>query len=311
MVSTSAQHVYEAFDDIDFRLPETAERAPHSTILLTKPRYFDVQYRINPYMGGDVDPERATEQWQALRECYERYAGAVCVFDPREIRETVEASTPEVTPPTALPDMVFCANHGVPTADGAGVMLSAMATRERADEPAYLREWCSQAGYDVRTLDGADRFEGTGDAVWHPNRELLWGGYGFRTDRATYDELAAVLDVPVITLELTDDRYYHLDLCFAPLDESTVLIQPEAFSGNGLSVIEQFFERVIEAPVEETTQGFACNCHSIDGENVAIAAGNPETTARIEDAGFHVHEVETGEFEKAGGSVQCLTLVLG
>jgi len=195
------------------------------------------------------------------------------------------------------------------TADGSGVILAEMATPERAGEPEHLGAWARAAGYQVHPSPSV-RFEGTGDALWHPNRRLLWGGHGVRTDREAYDELAETLDATIVPLELTDDHYYHLDVCLAPLSETTALIQPDAFTETGLAKIDALFETVLEAPPDESTDGLAVNLEVIDGTAV-LGSEAPETTALLEDAGYDVLSVETDEFMKAGGSVCCLTLSMG
>lgn len=281
-------------------------RQPHTTAALVEPTFFDLSYSINPHMGGEVDRALAREQWEQLREVYGRHAEDIRVFDPATVWETLGR---EGAPPEEQPDMVFVANHAIPTADGAELVLSRMATPERADEPRYFAAWARGEGYRVQSPPAA-RFEGAGDATWHPGRELLWGGYGVRSDRAAYDELVDRLGVPVVPLELTDDRYYHLDLCLLPLSETDVLVQPEAFTGRGLDRIEAVFETVIEAPVEETLGRFVVNGEVFD-DAVITSEGAPETERRLEDAGYEVVPVETGEFRKAGGSVRCLTLRLG
>ncbi|WP_440766868.1 dimethylarginine dimethylaminohydrolase family protein [Natronorubrum sp. DTA7] len=306
-------------DTRPFQLDEVPSRPDHSTVLLVRPRYFDVRYRINPYMGGRVDADRAREQWRTLKAAYETHADSVAVLDPAETwatlereaeRDPVDSSDGTAVAPDRLPDMVFCANHGVATPDGTGVVLAEMATAERAGEPAHFAAWCDERGYEV--LEAPDcRFEGTGDAIWHPGKRLLWGGYGVRTDREAYDELADRLETTVLTLELTDDHYYHLDVCFAPLGESTVLIQPEAFTGDGLATIRSVFERVLEVPREESRDGLAGNCHCVDGDTVLLGAGNPETERVLSDAGYEPMAIPTDEFQKAGGSVCCLKLELG
>jgi N-dimethylarginine dimethylaminohydrolase len=315
---------YAPSDVIDVALADVPCRPVHGRTLLVHPRFFDVRYRINPHMGGRVDRARATEQWESLRAVCGHH-GDVSVLDPDAPRSPLGGTTAgtgidadtdgeplsSVPSPAALPDMVFCANHGIATPDGEGVVLASMATPERAGEPAYFAAWCHERGYEVRRLPEGLAFEGTGDAIWHPEKRLLWGGYGIRTDGEAYDALAASFDVPVLRLELTDPRYYHLDVCFAPLDPETVLIQPEAFTEAGRSRIASVFERVLRAPATESVDGLACNCLSIDGETVVLGDGNPRTAELIENAGFGTHEVATGEFLKAGGSVRCLTLTLG
>jgi N-dimethylarginine dimethylaminohydrolase len=299
-----------ALDDVESIRELSPEALPtrprHGTILLVEPTHFDLAYAINPHMDGEVNQQRAREQWERLRETFERAGADVRVLDPAETAAMLDGAGPD---PADRPDMVFAANHAVPTADGAGLVLARMATDERAGEPEHLRAWAEQAGYRVEDPPSV-AFEGTGDALWHPGRRLLWGGHGFRTDRAAYDDLAARLDATVVPLELVDDRYYHLDVALAPLSETTALVQPAAFTDEGLAKIRAVFETVLEAPSEESAERLAVNLEVVEGTAITSAA-IPETAALLADAGFDVESVDTGEFLKAGGSVFCLALSLG
>lgn len=281
-------------------------RPAHETVLLVEPTHFDLAYAINPHMSGEVDRERAREQWERLREAFERAGADVRVLVPDETAQMLDGAGPA---PADRPDMVFAANHAVPTADGAGVVLARMATDERAGEPEHLRVWAEREGYRVAEPPAA-RFEGTGDALWHPGRRLLWGGYGFRTDRAAYDELAARLDATVVPLELVDERYYHLDVALAPLSETTALVRPAAFTDAGLAKIRAVFETVLAAPAEESAERLAVNL-AVVGDTAITSAEIPETAALLDEAGFDVVPVDTGEFLTAGGSVFCMALSLG
>jgi N-dimethylarginine dimethylaminohydrolase len=288
------------------RLDSLPTRPAHETALLVEPTHFDLAYAINPHMAGEVDRERAREQWKGLREALAEAGADVRVLDPDETAEMLDGVGPA---PADRPDMVFAANHAVPTADGAGVVLARMATDERAGEPEHLRVWAEREGYRVADPPAA-RFEGTGDALWHPGRRLLWGGYGFRTDRAAYDDLATRLDATVVPLELVDERYYHLDVALAPLSATTALVQPAAFTDAGLAKIRAVFETVLEAPAGESSERLAVNL-AVVGDTAVTSAEIPETAALLAEAGFDVVTVDTDEFLTAGGSVFCMTLSLG
>ncbi|MFC3959827.1 dimethylarginine dimethylaminohydrolase family protein [Halovivax cerinus] len=314
-MATPPPTVVDEGDSLPFDPAACPDRPAHDRILLVRPTHFDVAYAINPYMGGDVDRERAFDQWRTLRDASDRYVD-VTVLDPddgwrRYGADVVGADgLSDPARPADHPDLVFAANLGLPTADGTGVVLASMATDERRGEPAYLAAWAEQAGYEVSSPP-TGAFEGTGDALWHPDRRLLWGGYGVRTERAVYDDLADRLDVPVLALELTDDRYYHLDVCLTPLDAEAALIQPEAFTVDGLARLDEVFDTILEIPVDESLEGMAGNAHCVDGQHVLLPAGNPETESVLRDAGYEPVPIDTGEFEKAGGSVFCLSLELG
>jgi N-dimethylarginine dimethylaminohydrolase len=183
---------------------------------------------------------------------------------------------------------------------------------ERQAEVPHFKRFFKDQGYAIRQLpDELDSdFEGMGDAIWHPSRYLLWGGYGFRTDRAAYEALSNMLDVRVIALELDDPDFYHLDTCFSVLDERSVLIYPGVFTAESRALIDRFFDTVVEAPEDEARELFACNAHCPDGEHVLIQRGCTTTNARLRDAGFIPVELDTSEFLKSGGSVFCMKLMI-
>lgn len=186
--------------------------------------------------------------------------------------------------------------------------MSRMHAPQRRDEVDHFEQFFRQLDYEIVRLSSSDAtaFEGMGDAIWHPRKYLIWGGYGFRTRQEVYQEIARELEVPIVLLRLEDEDFYHLDTCFSALNESTVLIYPGAFSPNDLQLIHRLFDRVIEAPEDEARTLFACNAHCPDGENVLIQKGCVTTNSRLQEAGFSVLEVDTGEFLKAGGSVFCM-----
>jgi N-dimethylarginine dimethylaminohydrolase len=267
--------------------------------VLTSPEHFDVQYVINPHMSGNiggVDRPSALQQWKALRATYSALDVDPLIVDGQP----------------GLPDMVFCANQTLPYHDPRtgtdGVVLSRMHALERQDEVPHYDAFFKSLDYAVESLPdtlNAD-FEGMGDAIWHPGRFLLWGGYGFRTGRATYEALADLLDVRIIALSLTDPEFYHLDTCFSVLDEQSVLIYPGAFNDEALDLIHAFFDTVVEAPDSEARHQFACNAHCPDRRHVLIQEGCTVTMERLRGAGFRPVELDTSEFLKSGGSVFCM-----
>jgi N-dimethylarginine dimethylaminohydrolase len=247
---------------------------------------------------GSTNRAKAHRQWRALREAY----------------ASLGVTPNAVMAAEGLPDMVFCANQTLPYYDPhdgeRGVVLSRMAAPERRDEVPHYEQYFRQIGYAVVTLpEDVGHFEGMGDAIWHPGRHLLWGGYGFRTDRAAYDAIAQRLDVTVLGLHLDDPDFYHLDTCLSPLDQTTVLFVPSAFDQDGLDLIDFAFDTLIEVPDDEARDLLAGNAHCPDGTHVLIQEGCTETNRRLRSAGFEPVELATDEFLKAGGSVFCMKLM--
>jgi N-dimethylarginine dimethylaminohydrolase len=282
-------------------LESVPARQHASRVLMSEPKYFEVRDIKNEFMRGQlgrVDRNAAYAQWNEMRRTFER-CGVSC--------DTV----------AALPgceDMVFTANPSFNgrTADGRQVsVLSRMAFPSRAPEVAAHREWFEGHGYTIAEMPPeVQRFEGGGDAVWHPGRALIWVGAGQRTDPRAHQALAEIFDASVVSLELVDSRFYHLDTCFCALSERCALIYPKAFAPEGRALIARLFEDVIEIDEDEATRAFACNATAFHGRVVVMQSGATRTADAVRQRGFEVVEVETGEFLKSGGSVYCMKAFL-
>lgn len=278
------------------------DRTEPTEILMCSPSAFEVKDVKNNFMEGNlgtVDRAKAWQQWQDLLGTFEDLGKTVHVL-------------PGVS---NLEDMVFCANQMLPAMrPGAGrpvVVPAQMWHESRRREVPYFERWFRSRRYRIERLSDPELlFEGQGDALWHPGKQLLWGGYGHRTSLETYKELATMLDVPVITLELPTPDFYHLDTCFCLLDAATVMLYPPAFSTKGLALIEHFFPRRIEVSKKDAYEHFACNATALDGETVVLQKGAKSTVAALKKAGFKVVEVDTSEFLKAGGSVFCMKMMV-
>lgn len=283
-------------------LNESATMPAPREVLMATPKHYSVEYVINPHMEGNigrVNKAKALWQWEVIRDKF-RLLG----FHVHEA---------EGQP--GLPDMVFTANQSLPFVDPRGqkhAVMSIMHAEQRKEEVPFFEQWYRQNGYNVHYLDArkiAD-FEGMGDAVWHFKKQILWGGYGFRSSQRVYETISDLLGVPVVMLELTHPAFYHLDTCFCVLNERSVLIYPQAFTGDGMELIHAAFPIVIEASETEARERFACNACCPDGKNVIIQKGCHGVNKALKQHGFAFHEVDTGEFLKSGGSVYCMTLML-
>lgn len=283
------------------------KRIEAGNILMCPPTYFTIKDTKNPFMDGqvgNVNVELASRQWQILKQVF----------------SDLGCEVKEVEPQAELEDMVFAANQVLPGLDENGkpfVLLGEMRHEARRKEVPWYRQWFLANGYKVITLADADgvaegatlpRFEGQGDAVWHPSRKVLWGGYGSRTDFEAYELIASLLHVPIITLKLNDPRFYHLDTCFSALDEKTVMIYDGAFDDAGLKLIESMFEAVIKVSEAEALN-FALNSVVV-GKSVVIQKGSTKAVEALRANGFYPVEVDTGEFMKSGGSAFCLKMMI-
>ncbi len=263
-------------------------------ILMCPPDHFTVDYVINPWMAGQegvLDKDKAHEQWGTLKDIISEYADVV-VMDPQ----------PE------LPDMVFTANAGVVLGNKA--IASHFMPMERRPEEQHFKRWFSENGYDLLALDEKIGFEGAGDCLFDRGGEWLWTGYGFRTEIEAHAEIANYFDVEVVSIKLTDSRFYHIDTAFCPLAGGFLMYHPPAFDYDSRIAIESRIPPHKRIIVDTMDAGnFACNAVNI-GDTVILNQASEPLKARLMMYGFKVREVNLSEFLKAGGSAKCLTLKL-
>lgn len=261
-------------------------------ILMCAPRHYDVDYVINPWMEGNIhrsSRDRAEEQWNQLYKILKDYA-------------TVEL----VEPQSGWPDMVFTANAGLVLGDT--VVLSRFLHPERQGEEPYFQQWFEDHGYTVKVLPKSLPFEGAGDALLDRSGELLWAGYGFRTELDSHPYLAQWLDVEVLSLRLTDRRFYHLDTCFCPLTNGYLLYYPAAFDTYSNHLIERRIPAEKRIPIDEVdAANFACNAVNVD-QTIVLNQASDRLKQTLSERGFTVIETPLTEFLKAGGAAKCLTL---
>jgi N-dimethylarginine dimethylaminohydrolase len=267
-------------------------------VLMITPEYFSIEYSINPHMKNEdgtlkeVDHNRAVFQWEKLKEKIEELGLKVFTL-PGQV---------------GLPDMVFSANQSLPL-DPKRVLIGKMASSQRSGEVQFVREFFENHGVEAKELpESVDCLEGTGDALWHHGMDLLWVGHGFRTSVNAVKYLGEGLDLAVAPLELVDESFYHLDTCMSILDSKTVAWIPKAFSEESQQIIDNFFPVRIEVPYEEGLNSLSCNCWSVDGKNVLVPVGSENLSQKLENHGFIVHELDSCEYLKAGGSLFCMKL---
>ncbi len=262
--------------------------------LMCSPSFFDVSYIINPWMRDNVHAtslRHAEDQWQGVYDAIARVADV----------ELVGAQP-------GLPDMPFTANAGLILEDT--VVLARFLHPERQHEEEHFEHWFCDKGFAVLKLPGTIPFEGAGDALFDRGRSVLWMGHGHRSSVEAAPYLSRWLDVEVLPLGLVDDRFYHLDTCFCPLEGGFLLYYPQAFDDASLGRIHEYVPRSHRIAVEERDAlQFACNAVNA-GRMIILNRASPALGFQLEGLGFEVVQNELTEFMKAGGSAKCLTLRL-
>ncbi len=278
--------------------PATMSRsATPRHFLMCPPTYFDVVYAINPWMdlSVPVDRDRAAAQWESLKAAYETHGHRVDVIDPEP----------------GLPDMVYAANGG--TVVGGKALAARFAYAERHPEGAAYEAWFRAVGPRLGLTSlgqAADLNEGEGDLLLAG--DVLLAGTGFRTTRAAHEEAARLLDVPVVTLELVDPRFYHLDTALAVLDPTgngpAIAYYPGAFSPASQKALRELYPDAIVA-TEADAAVFGLNAVS-DGRHVFLSDRAHGMHAQLHEHGFEPVGIDLSELLKGGGSAKCCTLEL-
>jgi N-dimethylarginine dimethylaminohydrolase len=264
----------------------TERKASLRHYVMTPPQFFAVDYAINPWMDTTtpVDASAALAQWERLLDVYQ------------ELGHTVDL----VEPAPGLPDMVFAANGGL-IIDGTAA-VARFKYAERKPESAVYSAWLSSQGYEPRQTRHVN--EGQGDLL--PVGDDILAGYGFRTDLRAHGEIAGIFDRRVISLELVDPRFYHLDTALTVLDDTTIAYYPPAFSYVSRAHLETLFP---DAIVVDTADAYAFGLNAVsDGRHVIHPAAAVGFARQLTDAGFESIGVDLPELLKGGGSVKCCTL---
>lgn len=280
---------YDESNTVLFSLEDASvPRLPR--LLMCEPTAYALKYEINPWMSLKNAPDvaLATTQWNKLY---------------RVLTEEVGATVELIPQASDAPDMVFTANAGL--VRGRYALLSNFRHPQRQVEEPHFRAWFEANGYRVLAPSIGCKFEGEGDALFVG--DVLLAGYLKRSDICAHRWLADMLAMPVLSLELTDDRWYHLDTCLFPLASNIVVYYPGAFDAYACVVIENNYS-TIKVNTEEALR-FACNAVVL-GTHVVLPSGCPELTRQLEERGYAVHAVDLSEFLKAGGAAKCLTLLL-
>jgi N-dimethylarginine dimethylaminohydrolase len=264
------------------------------TYLMCPPEWYDVDYVINPWMAGNLhQPSRDTAfmQWKNLYQELQRIAD-VRLLHARE----------------GSPDMVFVAHaalvqHGV-------AAVSSFTHPQRQTEEQHVRRWLQDAGFLLWATPRETSFEGEGDALFDAYGGHLWAAHGVRTCKISHRHVADAWHTRVTSLHLVDPRFYHLDLCFAPLSGGYLLYFPEAFDALSRGKIEALYgaDKRIAVNELEATQ-FGCNVINI-GRDILMGGVESNLAERLTEKGFDVTELQLSEFQRGGGSAKALALRL-
>jgi len=264
------------------------------TILMCRPEFFTVSYRINPWMHPEdpTDTSLAVKQWEVLYQTYLDLGFEVHLVDPIE----------------GLPDMVYAANGGF-VLDNIAYGASFTYPERQPEGPAYM-DWFRESGFDVKVPENIN--EGEGDFLLVG--DVILAGTGFRSASNSHRELAELYGREVVSLELVNPSFYHLDTAIAVLDPQpgfenpNIAYLPSAFNERGLAVLRERFPDAILVN-EEDAAVLGLNSFG-DGYNMVIASRAKDFERQLRDRGYNPIGVDLSELLLGGGGVKCCTLEL-
>src|SRR3984885_8011855 len=264
----------------------TERRARIRHYVMTPPRFFAVDYAINPWMDTTtpVDAAVAVAQWESLRDTYRQLGHIVDVVEPVP----------------GLPDMVYAANGGL-ILDGTAIVARFKYPQRQQESIAYA-QWMKSHGYT--TVQTQYINEGQGDLL--PVGEMILAGTGFRTDPRAHSEIADIFGRRVVSLQLVDPRFYHLDTALAVLDDTTIAYYPPAFSYVSRAHLATLFP---DAMVVDSADAYAFGLNAVsDGRHVVHPVAAVGFAEQLAAAGFEPIGIDLSELLKGGGSIKCCTL---
>ncbi len=270
----------------DANLTDASSTPPR--VLMCRPEHFTVSYRINPWMYPEnpTDTNLALSQWTVLYDTYRNLGFQVDLIDPL----------------VGLPDMVYAANGGF-VLDGIAYGAKFHHHERGPEGPAYM-EWFRAQGFEV--VEPVEVNEGEGDFLLVG--DTILAASGFRSDTGSHQEIADIYGREVVSLQLVNPSYYHLDTALAVVDSTTIAYLPSAFDESSLGILRERYPEAIIA-TEEDAAVLGLNSFS-DGHNVVIAERAITFAAELADRGYNPIGVELSELLLGGGGVKCCTLEL-
>ncbi|TFV84996.1 N-dimethylarginine dimethylaminohydrolase [Microbacterium sp. dk485] len=269
----------------------------HRRYLMCRPEHFTVSYSINPWMepSRPTDTARALQQWQTLYDTYLALGHDVDLIDPID----------------GLPDMVYTANGGF-LIDGVAYGAKFRFAERVPEGPAFM-EWFAANGFDV--VEPAEVNEGEGDFLLVG--QTILAGTGFRSTGDSHREVGEVFGREVVSLTLTDPRFYHLDTAIAVLDpvegpggaeRANIAYLPNAFDERSQAILRERYPDAIQVSDADGAV-FGLNSAS-DGRNAIISPRATGFEAQLRERGYTPIMLDLSELLLGGGGIKCCTLEL-
>ena len=228
---------------------------------------------------GEVDLENALRQHAEYVRALQKLGLHVTVLPAQE----------------RFPDSTFVEDVALIFGD-AGIVTNPGDCRRNGETVAIQPTLEDQLG-EVTFIEAPGTLDG-GDVMWVENQ--VYVGLSSRTNEAGTDQLRRHLKrIGLDLIVVNTGGMLHLKTGVNYLDQNNLLVTGEFVD----DPIWKSFNRIV-VPVEEA---YAANSVWING-SVLVPAGNPHTTAAIEERGYRTVILDTSEFQKLDGGLSCLSL---
>lgn len=265
---------------------------------------FDFQESQNNYIHSKikVNKKKVTSQHDTLLKA----------FDHSKVISYIISKPQDI-----LPDIVFVANGGVclPRIPKT-ILLPSMKYAQRQAELPYLMEiykdLCLEMIPPLKEV-----FEGQAEIKWFHDGTKAIGAYGFRSTKKSFDVLEKKLEKiykshgleppKILAVPLEHPDYYHLDVAMLEFNDSQCIVHKRAFSDASVKKMQNFLGKDA-VHIIDVKDSFCLNA-VVDEEHLITHSLETPVKKLLESiTGKKIKEVDTGEFEKSGGSVRCMTL---
>jgi len=223
-----------------------------------------------------------------------------------------------------LQDLLYTANLGIVLdhlPDKNTVVISNFTSAPRCGETPVGVKFFQDMGYDVHVAPR--KFEGEAE-LKHLYDNVYVGGYGIRSERATYDWMEEKFGMRIIKLREAEPYLYHLDCSIFPITKENTLVCTDLFTKKEVTELGKV-TNVIPVTVDECFSGI---CNSVRLPNQVLNSSHiHELQAGTEDYQFEIQKnrklediaanlaleisyFNLSEFHKSGALLSCMVMHL-
>ncbi|PWU10229.1 MAG: amidinotransferase, partial [Verrucomicrobia bacterium] len=223
-----------------------------------------------------------------------------------------------------LQDLLYTANLGIVLEhlpDKNTAVISNFTSRPRRGETPVGARFFEELGYDVHL--SPFKFEGEAE-LKHLYDNIYIGGYGIRSDKATYDWMEKHFGMRIIKLREVEPYLYHLDCSVFPITKENTIVCTELFTKRELAELGKV-TNIIPVSADEAFSGI---CNSVRLPNQVLNSSHiHDLKAGTEDYAYEVQKnrrledivsnlalevayFNLSEFHKSGALLSCMVMHL-